>query len=151
MNKTQLKRWEKLSIGLALNAYPTITDARRNRLVSEVDNFIDMVVHNHGLEGILDWDGNRGSVYVGDELSDYLWNNRYEFDSKDGSRLGNFGNMLSCCIRAGFDVAVAPSAGVIGFTAGDLRKVFKRRPPKWANDFFAEPLSTVSDCDGLWL
>ena len=27
----------------------------------------------------------------------------------------------SCCIRAGLDVAVAPSGGVVGFTVGDIR------------------------------
>jgi len=38
---------------------------------------------------------------------------------------------ITCCIRAGLDMGVAPSAGVIGFTAGDIRKMYPEGVPDW--------------------
>lgn len=42
-----------------------------------------------------------------------------------------WGGPVRCCIRAGLDFASAPSAGVLGFTAGDLRRMYPRGVPKW--------------------
>jgi len=36
-----------------------------------------------------------------------------------------------CCIRAGIDCACESSAGVLGFTAGDLRRMFPEGVPDW--------------------
>jgi hypothetical protein len=44
---------------------------------------------------------------------------------------------VSCCVRAGLDVAVAPSAGVCGFTAGDVRAMYPEGAPSWLKAFFA--------------
>lgn len=38
---------------------------------------------------------------------------------------------IRCCIRAGIDMACEPSAGVIGFTAGDLRRMYPEGVPDW--------------------
>lgn len=37
----------------------------------------------------------------------------------------------TCCIRAGLDCASEPSAGVVGFTAGDLRRMYPEGVPDW--------------------
>ena len=42
-----------------------------------------------------------------------------------------WGGPVHCCIRAGLDFASAPSAGVIGFTAGDLRRMYPEGVPDW--------------------
>ena len=42
-----------------------------------------------------------------------------------------WGSPVSCCIRAGLDTAVAPSGGVVGFTIGDLRKMYPEGVPEW--------------------
>lgn len=157
MNKQQLQRWKKVSIGLAKNAYPSMTPARRKRLIAEIKEFIATVTYNFDLDQIEDWDGNRGECYVCDELSDFLWNNRYEFERERKGWTdvvqGKFGNTLSCCIRAGFDMAVAPSAGVIGYTAGDLRRIFDGRLPGWITARFGDPSALVlaGDHEGVWL
>lgn len=68
-----------------------------------------------------------------------------------------------CCIRAGLDMAVSPSAGVAGFTAGDIRRMYPEGPPDWitggkdhhwfegfdgkVNGTFAE----MPDNAGVWL
>jgi hypothetical protein len=38
---------------------------------------------------------------------------------------------VGCCVRAGFDCAVKPSMGVLGFTAGDLRRMYPEGVPDW--------------------
>lgn len=42
-----------------------------------------------------------------------------------------FGGPIRCCIRAGLDCASALSAGVIGFTAGDVRAMYPEGVPDW--------------------
>jgi len=42
-----------------------------------------------------------------------------------------WGGPVRCCIRAGLDMASAPSAGVIGFTAGDVRRMYPEGVPDW--------------------
>lgn len=48
----------------------------------------------------------------------------------------------TCCIRAGLDCACSPSAGVMGFTAGDLRRMYPEGVPDWVKG--DEPWETVS-------
>jgi hypothetical protein len=43
---------------------------------------------------------------------------------------------IRCCIRAGLDVASAPSCGVMGFTAGDLRRMYPEGVPAWVKAFW---------------
>lgn len=38
---------------------------------------------------------------------------------------------VRCCLRAGIDFACEPSAGVLGFTAGDVRRMFPEGVPEW--------------------
>lgn len=42
-----------------------------------------------------------------------------------------WGGPVHCCIRAGLDCASEPSAGVVGFTAGDLREMYPEGVPDW--------------------
>ncbi len=42
-----------------------------------------------------------------------------------------WGGPIHCCIRAGLDMACAPSGGVVGFTAGDIRKMYPEGVPEW--------------------
>ena len=42
-----------------------------------------------------------------------------------------WGSPVTCCIRAGLDMAGSPSGGVIGFTAGDVRAMYPEGVPEW--------------------
>lgn len=59
--------------------------------------------------------------YYWDDLSDDEYDKRQE----------QFCSPITCCIRAGLDMAVSPSDGVLGFTAGDLRKMYPEGVPDW--------------------
>ena len=41
---------------------------------------------------------------------------------------------VACCVRAGFDCAVKPSMGVLGFTAGDIRRMYPEGLPDWVTN-----------------
>jgi hypothetical protein len=77
-----------------------------------------------------------------------------------------YGNPVSCCIRAGLDMASAPSGGVLGYTVGDLRRMYDGGPiPEWiAKAFWHRPwgdkegqntypidLNLEPEAAGVWL
>jgi hypothetical protein len=45
--------------------------------------------------------------------------------------IDKWANPVGSCIRAGLDCASAPSAGVLGFTAGDIRRMYPEGVPEW--------------------
>ena len=163
MNMLQYERWKALSIGVA-RSYGALTPRRHKLLLEEVENCIDWVVCN-GLDTVDDWDSsvriNERLYYesAGTRVDDFLWQHRYEFEReyRNGEvelMRGRFGDMLSACVRAGFDMAVAPSAGVIGFTVGNLRDVFDGNIPDWIAERFAEnrdALLAAGRDEGVWL
>ena len=60
-------------------------------------------------------------------------------------------NRVQCCICAAVDIAVAPSAGVYGYTVGALRKMWGKRPlPKWVTEPTGITVDAKDD-DGVWL
>ncbi len=151
MNRQQLVRWNRLALGLATH-HGTMTEARRKRLCFAVVDCIDWIVARHDLADIKDWDGNQGSAYVCDDMSDYMWEHKYEMERRGEIHYGRFGNLIGMCVRAGFVLAVAPSAGVLGFCVGDLRKVFPRGVPTWVNGSFEQPITADTPADvGVWL
>lgn len=164
MDELQLERWKQLSLGLG-RSYKNLTPARRAKLLDEVECCIDYVVCN-GLETVDDWDSGvrygKGWHECYDSASTrvdtFLWDNGYEFERqyKNGHvecARGRFGDMLLACVRAGFDVAVAPSAGVIGFTVGDLKEIFDGVIPDWIGQHFENPeaLLAARNDEGVWL
>lgn len=58
---------------------------------------------------------------------------------------------VSACVRAALDVAVAPSMGVLGFTAGDIRSAYPEGVPTWIKDYFkdAEVVQLDKACPGV--
>lgn len=92
-----------------------------------------------------------------DFMSEYCWDHNLKKEKED--RKGNcevvdskMGIALRCCIRAACDVAVAPSAGVLGWTVGDLKKMWKgRKLPKWVTDFWEGDITTAPDEAAIWL
>ena len=94
-----------------------------------------------------------------DEVTRFIWDmeddgrlpRRSGFDDPRGESA--LAVKLRCCIRAAADVAVAPSAGVYGWTVGQLRDMWKRRKlPAWVTGFFnADQLAEAADDVPVWL
>ena len=96
--------------------------------------------------------------YLCDEVTRFIWDmedegrlprrSGYDDPKKDSALAIN----LQCCIRAAADVAVAPSAGVLGWNVGQLRAMWNNRPlPKWVTGFWETDISTASDETPVWL
>lgn len=164
MNELQLERWKQLSAGL-VRSYKSLTQRRKEKLLEEIDNCIEWVVCN-GLETVDDWDS--GVKYgpqwyehhesASTRVDTFLWDNSYEFERsyRNGNIevvRGRFGDMLTACVRAGFDMAISPSAGVIGFTVGDIRDIFEGTIPDWIAEHFDDPGALISakNEEGVWL
>ena len=67
---------------------------------------------------------------------------------------------VRCCLRAGLDMAAAPSGGVVGFTAGDIRRMYPEGMPDWLGDITFDQdenghggikLRDIPPEDGVWL
>lgn len=59
---------------------------------------------------------------------------------------------VRCCVRAGLDVVAEPSAGVVGFRVGDLRRMYPEGLPDWVAGWFEAPITAETPDDmGVWL
>jgi hypothetical protein len=65
----------------------------------------------------------------GERWNPYYWHDLSE--SEHDRREEQFVSPVTCCIRAGLDVAVSASMGVIGFSAGDIRRMYPEGVPDW--------------------
>ena len=149
MTPLQFKRWSDFATRMALSAWPDATYQRKRKLVAAIEDFLcDAEPYKAETE---DWDGNDMEKYcVGDELMDYCDNAGYS--SIDPNRQNKFENQIHCCIRAGLDVAVKPSAGVVGFDIAMLERMWFGRIPGWVRVFFDPPLFFgYQSTDKVWL
>jgi len=66
-----------------------------------------------------------------------LWDRLYQQDKVDEAEeyadaiVERWLGPVHCCVRAGLDLAYSPSMGVLGFTVGDLRKMYPEGVPDW--------------------
>lgn len=64
---------------------------------------------------------------------------------------------FTCALRAGIDVVCEPSAGVVGYSVGDLRRMYPEGLPQWLVDAFAAEvpgaptLLAARDNEAIWL
>lgn len=183
MTHDEAGNWAQFAMRMAWESNRWRTHRRRARVVKEVHDLIGLFLHNYDLDLVGDWDGNQVNGQGG------RWGERYgrphleiaypcdEFDRmmedrgyvhfRETRRGGSeelhtdFASSIICCIRAGFDVAVSPSGGVIGerFTAGMIRRMFPEGIPAYVDDYFHGPgtkpdaprFETLPDSMMVWL
>lgn len=146
MTSEQFENWLEFATRMARNGWPHLTEHRRTILEQDVREFIEVM--RPEMAEINDWD--QGPVV---HVCDYV---REFFDMHDhydqyGERHGRYSDQLQCCIRAGLDVAAEPSAGVIGFSVGDVRRMFDGVLPLWVASVFPSLTEATPDGDGIWL
>lgn len=155
MTPEQFDNWKDFSYRMARAGFDGITQARKTRIEEELDAFFSWYDRD-GQETaeILDWDN--APSYVCDAVQTALsrhdhsrYNDRTGVERDCGNK---FYEQVSCCIRAGLDVASAPSAGVIGFTVGDLRRMYPDGLPDWLTVGYEPPITDDTPDDaGVWL
>lgn len=62
-----------------------------------------------------------------------------------------FWSPISCSVRAGLDMATRIGGGVIGFTVGDLRRMYPQGLPRFVTRHFPRNMRSMSDEHGVWL
>jgi hypothetical protein len=159
MNQTQYGRWMEFSEALAIRGYAGKTEARRLRIKEEA---LDIIREICDVPGSRDWKTINDWMDICDEVSEMLmkceppwdpWQRNRQYERRErGEGKITFGDQVQACVRAGFDIAVAPSGGVVGFTVGDLRRMFPDGIPDWVLEGFDPPITEASpDSDGVWL
>lgn len=154
MTPLQYRRWYDFARRMALRGFPDATEERRKKIAKEVRRVLWCMEYD--APAIVDWDAS--PVYVGDRVSELLDGRHYhEKFLKSGEvepRRNRFLAQVECCIRAGLDVASEPSAGVVGFTVGDIRRMYPLGIPAWIAEFFTVPgplSDAMPDDAGVWL
>ena len=129
-----------------------ITDARREKILSTVVNFIDKFAD----EEIRGWDTYTeykfyGKADIGGISEDTTYFGEYRLDSMYEPTQNSFYNQISAVTRAGLDVATGEfGGGVLGYTLGDIIDMYDGNIPGWV-------LSTLEITgredinDGIWL
>lgn len=153
MTPEQFARWKEFSCLLAHHGWPDATPARKQKIEGAVRAFLSWREDPARHATIVDWDS--APDYIGDAVSDAL-NQHYHERWLRGGRVEPRGNkfegQVSACIRAGLDMASAPSAGVIGFTVGTLRRMYPGGIPEWVTADFNTPITPETPDDaGVWL
>ena len=147
MTAEEHARWKDFSKRLAHHGWPQATDARKERIADVVSWFIEQ--YDSGREDVDGWDGN-GKVYVCDDLSEFL--DVHCHRPLDVDVQTRFEMQVSSCVRAGLDVAVTPSAGVVGFDVGTLQQMYDGKIPAWITEWFEPPLTGAEgETDEVWL
>jgi hypothetical protein len=60
-------------------------------------------------------------------------------------------NDLICALRIATDLIIEASGGVVGYTVGDLKKVFDGTIPDWVDKLYKGNLNRAKDTEGVWL
>lgn len=152
MTEQQFARWKEFSLAMA-RGYPRVTEARRAKIAAHVERFFANMDEDDW-RGWLGWDENEPGVCFC--LTDYYseWTQSlpgyWQLSDAEHERW-RLDSQLHCCIRAGVDMAAEPSAGVIGFTAGELRGWFGGAAPEWVNAGYEVNLNEAPASARVWL
>jgi hypothetical protein len=104
---------------------PTNRPLLLSSLISEsIENEIYIIIHRHSTE-------------KESRVLEKLWERRNKdrwleaYDNLRNQIVERWSSPVHCCLRAGIDVAKSPSAGVVGFVVGDLKKMYPEGIPDW--------------------
>jgi hypothetical protein len=157
MTPEQYKHWKDFAFRMARTCYATNRRPSRDWIVDVLDDFFYELDDADYVGSIISWDDSDGTnTCVSDhvtllldeyeDLADYRCPScRSHCYLRDADNCqceeiraaaytqwdDQWGGPVHCCIRAGLDMASAPSAGVIGFTAGQVRRMYPEGVPDW--------------------
>jgi len=64
---------------------------------------------------------------------------------------GQWWEPVGCCVRAGLDMATKIGGGIVGFTVGDMRRMYPEGLPKFVTRHYDRSLLIAKAQDGVWL
>lgn len=153
MTREQYERWKDFSrrmVAVAVSHRKRVPS--RAMVLESIDFFFDCRMEPDVWQRVRDWDHTeptekersqwpRCAMSVSshiDDLEEEFIPGYWSLDTDRQFELARerWVDPVHRCIRAGLDVAVAPSAGVAGFTAGDIRAMYPEGVPEWVSSFF---------------
>lgn len=176
-----LSQWRRLKVFALRMAKVSTAPRWQPRLRYFVARFLDRIEGNGDWPHMDDWDNSQRYDYVSshtwacgtttshrhhgwhplmcDEVRRFIWDMEDEgelpkYPEREGGETKEsvISDQLACCVRAAMDVACAPSAGVMGYTVGHLRRMWApRRIPAWVTAFFEGDLDSAPDNGAVWL
>lgn len=153
MNAVQFERFKDFALRMTFHGWPEATEARKQRLYDEVSEVIEMWVPYAA--DITGWDTGDNDTYACDWLDEWAAHrhDHYWLDGKEREheRRNRFYVMIRCCLRAALDVAAEPSAGVMGFDVGTIRRMYDGQVPDWIDALYEGQLATAPNDAGVWL
>lgn len=139
----QIGRCYDFGVRMATHVFPAMTARRKERLISEVEGFLSCLRDASPGE-VGTWDeGTPLNICIGDWASEYY--QHLDAGDPEVDRPGRFYNRVICCVRAAVDLAIEASAGVLGFTVGDLRRMYDGEVPAWISDQYEPAIAGQPD------
>lgn len=174
MTDEQFDRWKEFSLRMAKTCYANSRRPSGEWVLSWVEDVFDRIESADYIPDIIRWDDSRGNAtLVCDHVSEMMGGDwpgyrpcracRFQDHPGDcrcdeieviaGEQWEEqWAGPVNCCVRAGLDLAAEPSAGVIGFSVGDLRRMYPDGLPDWVQDYFLEPIGAdIEDRVPVWL
>lgn len=156
MTPEQYERWKDFAYRMAHTCMADNKDPTYDDIVYCLDQFFSCLCTENEVPYIQNWDHSDGkAIPVCDTVS--YWAEQWVpgYWSLEGEEYEEvrekYVGPVSCCLRAGLDVACSPSGGVVGFTAGCLRRMYPEGVPGWVKDYFENPFDSFDDNTFVWL
>jgi hypothetical protein len=152
MDAEQVTRWKDMARRLCYHAWPEKTNERKARLWKEALYFIE----EHAGYDLRGWCESGGDdPYACDLFDDAFWDDygrSIDRDEDINTDPRYFFNQLRCVIRASLN-ALFGDEGILGFTVGDLRRMFDGAIPDWISQQYEHPetLLQADDAAPVWL
>jgi len=147
MTAEQLERWRDFAVRMARTCWSRNRRPYRKWILDVVCDYFETIDGDEWIEHVVDYSNStdRGWL-VCDDVTEYLDGVRWDLlVSDDGTddydRRADLARdrwddqwaaPVRCCIRAGLDAATGTGPGVLGFTAGELRRMYPEGVPPWA-------------------
>lgn len=155
MTLTQFRRWQRFTLGLLRGM--RATRCRRGRLVEEAQAWFVFLDQRGYWADMISWDESRNDTPCSCDLFHEFFDAFSHWSEERERRQpfnadGRFFSQLSAAVRAGMDCVAEPSAGVLGFTVGDVKRAFDWHIPAWFLALYPSlNPQTARNCEGIWL
>ena len=144
MTDQQYERWKDFAMRMARTCFRHLRRPSSHWVIEQVESWFYWRDHQQDWGNYSSWDQDSpyclcdhvSEFYSDLESYSYSEDEEVDYKAQEQFQAQWMGPILSC-LRAGIDVAVEPSAGVVGFTAGDIRQMYPEGLPLWLLDVFA--------------
>jgi hypothetical protein len=147
MTQEQYNNWKDFAVRMGRTVYQSATEKRQKKILDKILDYFSWRELQNDWPEIMDWDGNKDDYFLADAVEEFFDEHRH-WSRKLACHTGKLYDQIVCCIRAGFDMAVEQSGGVLGFCIGDVRRMYNGQVPMWVtpDNFASEP-----DNKPIWL